>query len=308
MLSDAELEALLETAAGSVVPVVQPFTGRVLKVHVDVGDRVHYGKLLLIVQHGPPPGEAEPVHAAGVNDAEVVRILVRPGDVVVAGQHVLGVRDVEPLADVRRALLDEAIDRLAAASDHWQTAVTTLRAVRAAVQDAEAPGLRRPVGRPVSGRHHDALSRVGLAVTVLTSAGDCPLPGRLRDWLVDSLAGLAAGLAGRRPAFHRALHAFGRQAGAGRPRADASGPREPVAVAAAVALFAHHDGKSQAVARIADAIGLDESAVWTACTEVVIVDADTLPALAEPVMRRVLRKESPFGPIPAKLAELFPVT
>jgi pyruvate/2-oxoglutarate dehydrogenase complex dihydrolipoamide acyltransferase (E2) component len=318
MLSDAELEALLDSADGSLVPVAQPFTGRVLEVHVDVGDRVHDGTLLVVVKHGPPPGEVEPVHAASVNDAEVARVLVRSGDLVVVGQHVLWVRDVEPLADVRRALLDEAIERLQAspADASWRALAKTLHAVRDGAlgrpaQDAggaDATRLCRPAGRPRKAQETDGPDSVRTAVNTLTFAGEGPLPNRLRGWLAGSLADLGAALAGGRSARHRALEAFGRRAGAGRPRSDPTGAKDPVAVAAAVALLAQAEGKARAVQRVADAVRLDESAVWAACHEVHVVDLHSLVALAEPALQRIYeRKDSPFGPVP-KLAELFPVT
>ena len=318
MLSDAELEALLDSADGSSVPVAQPFTGRVLEVHVDVGDRVQDGTLLVVVKHGPPPGEVEPVHAVLVNDAEVARVLVRPGDLVVVGQHVLWVRDVEPLVDVRRALLDEAIERLQAtpADTSWSAVAKTLHAVRDAARGrptqyagvADATRLRRPAGRPRKSQETDGPDSVRTAVHMLTCVGESPLPNRLRAWLAESLAKLDAALYGGRSALHRALEPFGRRAGAGRPRSDRTGARDPVAVAATVALLAPVEGQGRAVQRVADAVGLEESTVWTACHEVHVVDMHSLVALAEPALQKIYeRKDSPFGPVP-KLAELFPVT
>jgi len=310
MLSDAEVEALLDALAGELVSMAQPVSGRIVSVHVAAGGQVVDGALVVMVQPSPPHSEPVPVYAAGVHQAEVATVAVQPGDVAEAGQPLLWVRDTEPSKEVRRALLDEAIGRLALACDHWQAAVETLRAIRAAVQDAaDAQGLRRPVGRPASGRHHDALGRLGLAVTMLTSPGDCPLPGRLRCWVVEALQSLHEGLtAGTRAARHRGLEAFGRRAGAGRPRAEPRGAKDPVAVAAAVALLARAEGKTRAVQRVADAVLLDESEVWAACHEVDVVDPHALAALAEPALQKVNeRKNSPFGPVP-KLAEFFQVT
>lgn len=179
---------------------------------------------------------------------------------------------------VRLALLDEAVERLAASCASPLTAwlIAALRAARDAFEEGgEAPAKalvhfgRRKRGRPTHGSapvdhrsiaellkaadFDDASARRRLLALSIDEVDASSVHHGLMQWLSSALRQLLAGLVDGNDAALQALELIGRRSGAGAPRAE---PLDEVAVAAAVSLLAETEGSR------AKAIELVAFALW----------------------------------------------